>query len=232
MFTGLASAEAILTDTEKELGVILVDIGGGTTSITIFVDGACAHSEVLAIGAKNITNDLAIGLRVSLDSAEKIKQYLSTPAPDKEDEINLARLGLKEDIKSTSRKTLTDGIIHPRLHEIYSMVGQVIKKSGYAGATPAGIVLCGGGALTIDAVSTCKHSLQLPVRIGIPGGLSGLTEEIESPVYAAVVGLILSGISLKNENNPSSDRIQSIFKKLPGKDVVGKVTDFLKSFLP
>lgn len=238
-FTALASAEAILTDTEKELGVVLVDIGGGTTSIVIFIEGACSFSAVLPIGAKNITNDLAIGLRISLDSAEKIKQHLSIPPlpsekgmPKADDELNLARLGLKEDLKTASRKTLIDGIIRPRLNEIFTMVGQVIKKSGYAGITPAGIVICGGGALTVDAVSSCKHVMQLPVRIGVPSGLSGLTEEIESPAYAAVVGLILSGISKNYESHSSSDKMQSIFKKVHFPGSTNKIVDFLKSFLP
>jgi cell division protein FtsA len=235
VFSGLASAEAVLTETEKELGVVLIDIGGGTTSITIFIEGACSYSAVIPIGAKNITNDLAIGLRISLDSAEKIKQYLSTSVQTTEkpdDEINLSRLGLKEDIKNASRKTLSDGIIKPRLHEIYSLVGQVIKKSGYAAETPAGIVLCGGGSLTVDAALICKHTLQLPVRLGIPTGLSGLVEDINSPSYAAVSGLILYALANRQEFGPNPEKLSNIFKRLPGKGIVSKITDLLKSFLP
>lgn len=239
VFAGLASAESVLTETEKELGVVLVDIGGGTTSITIFIEGACSYSAVLPVGAKNITNDLAIGLRISLDSAEKIKQFLSESISEKiqssekqEDEINLSRLGLKEDIKNASRKTLADGIIRPRLHEIYSLVGQIIKKSGYAGETPAGVVLCGGGALTVDAPLVCKHTLQLPVRIGYPTGLSGLIEEINSPSFATVSGLILYVIANQQEFNNTPEKFTNIFKKLPGKGTASKITDLLKSFLP
>lgn len=239
VFSGLASASAVLTDTEKELGVVLADIGGGTTSITIFIEGACSYSAVIPVGAKNITNDLAIGLRISLDSAERIKQYLTDSLVESsrggekvEDEINLARLGLKEDIKTASRKTLVDGIIRPRLHEIYTLIGQVIKKSGYGGMTPAGVVLCGGGALTVDAVQMCKQTLQLPVRLGTPTGLSGLTEEIDSPSYAAVAGLILYGLSGSHEAAPNNDRFNSILKKLPVKGTANKIIDFIKSFLP
>jgi len=239
VFAGLASAQAVLTETEKELGVVLVDIGGGTTSLAVYIEGACSYSAVIPIGAKNITNDLAIGLRISLDSAEKIKQYLSLPLEntDKallkpEDEVNLSRLGLKEDIKNVSRKTLIDGIIKPRLHEIYSLVGQAIKQSGFAGVTPAGIVICGGGALTADAVTICKHTLQLPVRIGVPSGFSGLVEELDTPAFAAVTGLILYALNGKQETQHTPTKFPNLIKRLPGKGSVNKIVDFIKSFLP
>lgn len=245
VFSGLASAEAVLSDTEKELGVVLVDIGGGTTSITIFIEGALSHSAVIPVGAQNITNDLAIGLRVSLDSAEKIKQHLtqleSQPAPtvpgltDKKDkrndDIDISRLSLREDLHSVSKKTLIDGIIRPRLNEIFSLVGDEIKRSGFAGSTPAGVVITGGGADTVEVSSSCKRTLQLPTRLGHPKGLSGLIDEIGSPSYATGVGLILYAANqpLASASSPSLDRF---IKNVPGKDIVGKATDFFKSLLP
>ncbi|MBI3954563.1 cell division protein FtsA [Candidatus Collierbacteria bacterium] len=240
VYTGLASSHSVLTETEKELGVVLIDIGGGTTSICVFVEGACCYSSVVPIGAKKITDDLAIGLMVSLESAEKIKQYLSQPQrpdsiskSDKEnDEINLARLGIKEDLKHASRKTIVEGIIRPRLNEIFTLVGNAIRKSGFAGSTPAGIVLCGGGSQTIEAVSACKRTLQLPTRIGTPVGLHGLIEEVSSPGYSTVVGLILYGLTKSSQANHQSSYLNNIVKKIPVKGAVQKVTNFIKSFLP
>lgn len=238
VYTGLASSYAVLTETEKELGVVLVDIGGGTTSISIFLEGASCHSAVIPVGAKKVTDDLAIGLMVSLESAEKIKHFLSKQpeiSADKTtvDEISLTKLGLKEETKSVSRKTVVDGIIRPRLNEIFTMVGTTLKKSGYGGQTPAGIVLCGGGAMTVDAASACKRVLQLPTRIGTPSGLSGLVEEISSPASATTVGLILYGAGKQHEYSfPKKNRFSELTKKLPLKGLIGKFTEFIKSFLP
>lgn len=247
VYAGLASAESTLTETEKELGVVLVDIGGGTTSIAIFIDGALSYSSVIPVGAKNITNDLAIGLRVSLESAEKIKRHLTQlerrPTPtlpgDEEDkkterqtpEIDLTNLNIKEEIRSASKKTLIDGIIRPRLNEIFDFVGAEIKKSGFGGMTPAGIVVTGGGAETVEVLSSCKRTLQMPARIGHPTGLSGLTDEISSPAYATLTGLILHAKALPTK--ASRGNLGNLFpKQLPGKDLASKAVGFFKSLLP
>lgn len=205
-FGGLASAVATLSDTEKELGVVLVDIGGGTTDVAIFVDGALSYSSVIPIGAINITKDLAAGLRVSLESAEKIKLRLGqiAKAPmmvdeerprvgktEKDDELDIADLGLPEGMRSVSRKTLVEGIIKPRLNEIFAMVALEIKRSGFGGMTPSGVVLTGGGALTMGAVESARRNLAMPVHIGIPQRITGLVDEIMTPTYAAAVGLLL-----------------------------------------
>lgn len=245
VYSGLASAEAVLSDTEKELGVILIDVGGGTTSITVFIDGALSHSAVIPIGAKNITNDLAIGLRVSLDSSEKIKQYLTQLEREKErlknnpdspkkftDEISLSRLGLKEDLHHISYKTLVDGIIRPRLTEIYALVGDAVKKAGLAGKTPAGVVITGGGAETVEAVNCCKRTLQLPARLGIPTGLTGLVDEISSPAFATATGLIIHAHHSPSHSSNSNFKIPSFLKKLPLQDLTKKITTWFKSLLP
>jgi cell division protein FtsA len=238
VFTGLASSQAVLTSTEKELGVVLVDIGGGSTSVTIFVEGSLSYSAVLPVGAKNITNDLAIGLRVSLETAEKIKLGLSKVSknPDEEDadELNPKDLGLGDEVNKLSRKTLTEGIIRPRLNEIFNMVGEELKKSGFGGATPAGVVITGGGALTTGVIDSCKRSLSLPARVGFPKGLSGLVDEIKSPAFATSWGLIQYG--LKNykgvKSGPSLKSVTNILGKLPLKGTLGKGLKLIKSFLP
>ena len=227
VFSGLASSTAVLTDTEKELGVILIDVGGGTTDIAIYTDGALSYSSVLPIGAKNVTNDLAIGLRISLESAEKIKLYLSqqkTPA----DELDLEKLNLSEEIKSVSFKTVVEGIIRPRLNEIFQLVAGEIKKSSLAGLTPAGVVLCGGGAMTVGITDSAKRTLSMPVRIGTPGGISGLIDDIETPAFATSIGLLKYAVSQGEQvqiKGPSLDTI-------PGRGFIGKVTDMIKSLLP
>jgi len=211
VFSGLASAESVLTDTEKELGVALVDIGGGTTDVTLFVDGSIAHSAVIPIGGKNITNDLAIGIRGSLDDAETIKLELSKVAKKtfeadedeekdskKKDVIDLSKLNLSEDLGTLSRKTLTEGIIKPRLTEIFTLVGMEIKRSGYAGLLPAGLVVTGGASETIGLTSVGKEVLRMPVRIGYPSGVTGLIEEVSSPAFSSLIGTILHGSKISN----------------------------------
>jgi len=214
VFSGLASTYSVLSDTEKELGVILVDFGGGTTDICIFIDGAPAHCAVLPIGARNVTNDLAIGLRISLESAEKIKMALSKPPtiavePDEKgkpqdkkesDQLDIAGLSITEDLKSVSKKTLTDGIIKPRLKEILTMVKIEIEKSGFGGLTPSGVVLTGGGAATSGMVDIAKHELAMPARIGTPQNISGLIDEVASPAFATGVGLIKYGAGFQQED--------------------------------
>lgn len=246
IFSGLASSMSVLSDTERELGVVLVDFGGGTTSIAVYTEGALVHSRVLPIGAKNITNDLAIGLRTSLEASEKIKLALSTSpkitlskrSADKdenknEDEMDLVSLGIEGADRSVSRKTLIEGIIRPRLNEIFSMVGMELKSAGLAGRTPAGVVLTGGGALTAGALESAKRMLALPVRIGTPTGITGLIEEVQTPPFAATVGAVLwasrQGMGSSSFN---LDSLTRTFERIPVKGAFGKVIELVKGLLP
>ena len=248
IFGGLASSYATLSDTERELGVVLVDIGGGTTDVAIYVDGALSYSSVIPVGAINITKDLAAGLRISLESAEKIKLALGQ-APknpvlpeeeekgkgkiDKGDELDVSNLMLVEEIKTISRKTLVEGIVKPRLNEIFSLVGFEIKKSGFGGMTPSGIVLTGGGALSVGAVEAARRNLAMSVHIGIPKNISGLIDEIITPAYAASVGLLLYGIKAdKHISTPLFGKIGKMGDRLPIKGLAGKMINLIKSFLP
>jgi len=253
VFSGLAASESVLTETEKELGVVLVNIGGGTTSVVIFIEGSPVYSSVLPIGAKNVTNDLAIGLRLSLEAAEKLKLALSNKQKkvalplrkEKEknkeqtekngDEIDLVKLGIYEETKSVSRKTLIEGIIRPRLNEIFTMVGLEIKKSSFGGMTPSGIVVCGGGGQTVGVVEAAKRTLSLPARIGIPSGITGLVDDILNPAFAVSLGLIIYGS--KEETKSGFPRwgitnFGRIAQRIPVKGLLGKLANLAKSFLP
>lgn len=241
VFSGLASSYAVLTETEKELGVILIDFGGGATDVCIFTEGAPVHSAVLPIGARNVTNDLAIGLRISLDSAEKIKLALSLEpktaveinedgdAVDKKesDQLDLSGLGLEENLKNVSKKTVTDGIMKPRLREILNMIKLEIQKSGYLGLTPSGVVLTGGGAATAGVLDIAKQELGMPVRIGIPQGATGLVDEINSPAFATSLGLAIYGSQFQEDEVriPLVGRIEI-------KNLVSKSLGWIKSKLP
>ncbi|OGY30255.1 MAG: cell division protein FtsA [Candidatus Woykebacteria bacterium RIFCSPHIGHO2_12_FULL_45_10] len=241
VFSGVAASEATLTDTEKELGVALIDIGGGTTDVALFVEGSIAHSVVIPIGGRNITNDLAIGLRSSLESAEKIKLELANqskkPGDDdeegksrKDDVLDVSKLGLVEDLGILSKKTLTDGIIKPRLTEIFTLIGMEIKRSGYAGLLPAGLVVTGGAAETLGLSSVGKEVLRMPVRIASPLGVTGLIDEISSPAYAASVGLLIYGNKI---TTVASGGVTVPIVR--GKNLIEsakKLVNWLKSFLP
>lgn len=237
VYTGLASAEAVLTKTEKELGCVLIDVGGGTTSIAAFIDGSLAYSGVLPIGAKNVTNDLAIGLRVSLESAEKIKILLSDDERHKknkddketiEDQLDLVKMGIQE-TKKVSKKTLSEGIIKPRLNEIFTMVRMQLDKEGVAARVPSGVILTGGGALTIGVAESARRMMALPVRIGEPKGVGGLVDDILNPMFSTPIGLLLYGSKKQPE-----EHYQSITKKikLPSKGFAGKIIETIKDLLP
>lgn len=229
VFGGLASGESCLTDTERELGVVLVDIGGGTTSLAIYVEGALSYSAVLPVGAKNVTNDLAIGLRVSLESSEKIKLFLTNHKnKDKEDDLDLSSLNLPEDLKTVSYKTVVEGIIRPRLNELFTAVSNEIRKSGLAAMTPAGLVLCGGGAMTVGIVEAAKRNLSMPVRVGMPMGITGLVDDIENPSFAASVGLLKYGL----KQSPEESSMKLNLDNLPGKGIFNKFSEILKTLLP
>jgi len=239
LFAGLASAESVLTDTEKELGVACVDIGGGKTDIALYVDGALSYSSSLPIGARHITNDIAVGTRVSLDSAEKIKLFLSKhfKSADKQkrntDQIPLNELRIEESLNNVSVKNIVDGIIGPRLEELFKLVGDEIMKSTFFEQIPSGLVVTGGGALTVGVCEMGKKVIGLPVRIGIPGGVTGLIDEVLDPQFAATVGLVLYGQKQASKDKDSSFAdFGSMFKGVSVTTQVGKLKNFFKQFIP
>ena len=233
VYVGLASSRAVLTDTEKELGTVLIDIGGGTTSLIAFLEGSPVYSSVLGIGAKHITSDLAIGLRTRLDDAERIKLKLSTLSNENKSQGH----AIKEDIFDVSEFDLdTDEvpikflneIVNARTKEIFNMVALDINKSGLMGKLPAGAVVTGGGAHTFGVVGVAKNILRMPVRLGVPSGVTGLIDEIRGPAFSGTIGSVLYGVDLMKSNSLLSlDKSQGKINK--------SLHDFfekVKSFLP
>jgi len=218
----LASGEAVLTDVEREMGVVLADVGGGTTDIAIFIEGSIWHTVVLATGGEHITNDIAIGLRTPFTTAEemKIKQGHARPASINPNEsIDVAMFGEGER-QRVSRQFLSK-IIEARVEEIFDLILQEIKRSGYDGLLPAGVVLCGGTADLAGIRDLARDVLNLPVRIGAPHDLQGLVDILGSPAYATSVGLLQWGLH-HDVPHPNRARRNGHFR-LPG---------FLRAFLP
>ncbi len=187
----IAAGEAVLTSAEKEMGVALADIGGGTTDIAIFIDGSIWHTVVLPTGGIHITNDLAVGLRAPFNAAEEIKiQYgHASPLQIPEDEfIDVAAFG-DEGRRTVARREVAE-IISARVDEICQMILTEIKRSGYDNLLPAGVVLCGGTAELKGIKSFAREVLQMPVRIGPPRDLEGFTDRVSLPAFATTVGLV------------------------------------------
>lgn len=242
VFCGLASSLAVLSETERDLGVILLDIGSGKTDMAVWIDGSIIYSGVLPVGALHVTKDIALGLRVSLESAEKIKLFLSDrfSALDEEtkkkesykDEIDIRDLNLPEGLLKVSKKMLIEGIIKPRLTEIFALAAQTLEKQNLLNLTPAGLVLTGGGALTFGAVDVAKSKMVLPVRIGFSEPFSGLTEEIQSPPFSSLAGLIqFSLMENKKDLKKNNSRI-NLIKNFNNLNIFKKINKIFKNFLP
>jgi cell division protein FtsA len=237
VFNGLASAYACLSSTEKELGCALVDIGSGVTSIAGYVDGALSYSGAIPIGARNVTNDLAIGLRVSLETAEKVKIKLSKDDEEsirnKENRMIEIKEEASKEVKKVQKRTLTDGIIKPRLNEIFTIIKLDLEKAGIINRIPSGLIVTGGGALTFGIAESAKRVTGLPVRIAEPGGVGGLTDDIIHPSFSAPIGLTLYGATREQMNMAQGATGGSTKKiKLPSKAIFGKITDTIKDLLP
>jgi cell division protein FtsA len=190
----LASAEAVLTSDERELGVVLVDIGGGTTDMAVFYDGALWHSGVIAIGGNQLTSDIAIGLRTPNQEAEQIKRKYGCAqisSIKEEEEMIVPGVGGREP-RRLPRRALAE-IIQPRMEEIFEMVDMEIKKNAFEEKAAAGVVLTGGSALLSGCVALAEDVLQVPVRLGAPRNVLGMVDVVNSPEYATAVGLVCFG---------------------------------------
>ena len=207
----LASAQAVLTPREKEIGVLILDIGAGTTGLAIFEEGELIYTTIFPIGSAHITNDIAVGLKCDIDTAEEIKLESGTlffKGPDKKKKIET----VEGETLIFSQKMLSR-IIEARVREIFEIVNKELKKIARQGKLPAGVVLTGGGAKLPRIKELAKKELRLHCRIGFPRGFS---PSLEDPELATVCGLVLLGVDLEGEKNLLSfgQRIFSRIKKL------------------
>jgi cell division protein FtsA len=177
---------------EKQLGVALVDIGGGTTDVAIFEQGSLWHTGTVAVGGDHFTNDIAVGLRTPIPEAEKIKRKngcaLSSMV-DEDDTIEVASVGGRKP-RLMERRILSE-ILQPRAEEIFHLVWDEIRRAGYEKALHSGIVLTGGGAILEGMPEIAEQIFDLPVRRGVPIGVGGLADHVSSPAFATPVGLVL-----------------------------------------
>lgn len=195
----MAAAEAVLSPDEKELGVALVDIGGGTTDIAAFSDGAIQHTSVISVGGEQLTNDIAVGLRTPMVEAERIKKRYGCALGslvDKDETLTVPGVGGRHP-KVLSRSVLAD-ITEPRLEEILGLARRELERYNLIQSVASGMVLT-GGSVAIDGVCELAEQLfDMPVRLGYPAGISGLVDVVNSPVYATGVGLVLWGARNKS----------------------------------
>lgn len=197
----LASSYSVLNDDEKELGVVVMDMGGGTTDIAMFFEGCIRHTSVVALGGGNVTNDIALCLRTPIDQAETIKIRHGCALPslieDQDKTVEIAGVGGRPPRK-VAQELLAD-IIHPRMEEIFRLAAGEIRKSEFANLMTAGVVITGGGALIKGAAELAEEIFDMPVKLGIPKGFSGLIDLAKSPIHATGVGLILYAIANRYE---------------------------------
>ncbi len=191
----LASSYAVLTDDEKDLGVCLVDIGGGTSDIAIFTDGAIKHTAVIPIAGDQVTNDIAMALRTPTQNAEEIKiKYgcaLASMAGENET-IKVPSVGERQD-RDLSRQALAE-VIEPRYEELFNLIQAELRRSGFEDLIPAGIVLTGGTSKMEGVVELAEEIFHMPVSIGKPKSVAGLSDIVRNPIYATAVGLLQYGL--------------------------------------
>jgi cell division protein FtsA len=213
----LASAQAVLADDERELGVCMIDIGGGTTDIAVFADGSIKATAVLSLGGYHLSNDIAVGLRTPFDEAERIKKKFGVASARYlrgDDVLTVPSVGGRKP-REVSRKILCE-VIEPRVEEILSLAHQEIKRAGLEDRIPSGVVLTGGASALSGMTELAEEIFETPVRQGIPAHVGGLQDVVRSPMYATGVGLVLFGHSQRRAHRTSRFRIrdESIFGRV------------------
>jgi cell division protein FtsA len=201
----LASSYSVLTDDERELGVCLVDIGGGTTDIAIFTEGSIRHTGVIPIAGDQVTNDIAMALRTPTQYAEEIKiKYACalTQLAGADETIKVPSVGDRPP-RDLSRQSLAE-VVEPRYDELFTLVQAELRRSGFEDLVPAGIVLTGGTSKMEGVVELAEEIFHMPVRVGYPQGVQGLTDIVRNPIYATGVGLLQYGLQHADDASPSA----------------------------
>lgn len=221
----IAVAEATLTRRQKELGAIVVDIGAGCTSIAIFEEGTILHSVSLPVGGESVTNDIAIGLRTSIDTAERIKIEYGSVLPGEVSEREMIDLSAvsRVDTQTVSKHYLAE-IMQARYHEIFSLVREELERVGRSGMLPAGAILTGGAVKAPGVLDLARDTLGLPVQMGFPTEIGGVIEKVDDPSYATVLGTLVWGVR-EGEQFPAVGMFQV-------KRALAQVGSWFKSLLP
>src|SRR5882672_1014979 len=217
-----AAADAVLTQDEKDMGVALIDVGGGTTSLVIYERGAIRHIAVLPTGGEHVTNDIAVGLRTPVPEAERIKRRYGCALAslvDHEDTLEVPSVGGRK-ARVLSRQILCE-IIQPRVEEIFAMVAEELVRSGFDRSLHAGIVLTGGGAMLEGITEIAEDALDVPVRRGSPADMGGLSDSIGTPLYSTAVGLALYGVRQR----------RAVPQRVPHPFLLSRVGDMFKGWL-
>ena len=223
----LAAAEAVLSETEMDLGVVVADVGAGTIDVAVFHEGSPLHTAVLPVGGNNVTNDIAIGLKTSLAEAEELKiRYgtcdLRTVAP--EELITVEVIG--EVNGRTVQRAEMCSIIEARMREIYELIAEEVGRAGHDGIFPAGLVITGGAAKLAGAAELGRQVLDMPVRVAAPAGVGGLTDGLLSPAYATSIGLLQWGARAMTAQQPTR------YESAPAFGVVGRLREIVRGLFP
>jgi len=226
VFSILATAEAVISDRQKDLGVCVVNIGAATTSLVVFEEGDIRHTAVLPVGGDHVTSDIAIGLRTSIDVAEEVKLRYGSCLPDsvgRKEEIDLGELGAPQ-AEMVSRRFIAD-VAEARVQEIFEMVDKELAKIDRSGMLPAGVVLTGGGSKLPGLLEAAKSSLRLPAALGTPIGVTSVIDRANDPSLSTAIGLVLWGHHIRGGQETSGwgklmsrvnvlDKAANSFKKL------------------
>ncbi|TFH71561.1 cell division protein FtsA [Gammaproteobacteria bacterium LSUCC0112] len=223
----LASSYAVLTDDEKELGVCMVDIGGGTTDIAIFTEGAIRHTAVIPIAGDQVTNDIAMALRTPTDNADEIKikyacalTQLASPG----DMIKVPGVG-ERPARELSRQALAE-VVEPRYDELFTLVKAELQRSGYENLMAGGIVLTGGTSKMEGVIELAEEIFHMPVRIGVPQGVKGLADIVRNPIYSTGVGLLLYGVKQQQHQLRSHNPVPVKDSQMP---LIKRIKNWIKN---
>ncbi len=228
----LATSEAVLSSRQKELGVVVINIGGSTTSLAVFEEGDIVHTAVLPVGSDHITSDIAIGLRIDIDTAEQIKidyGYAVSKEINKRDEINVGQLEGKE-VSFVSKKYIVE-IVEARVEEILDKVDAELKKIDRSGKLPAGVVLTGGGAKLKGLVGAVKRRLRLPASLGEPHNVTSAIDKVHDPAFSTAIGLVVWGSQLGAQRGGRG--LSKLFQLLPNLGGLGdQAKKLFKKIMP
>jgi cell division protein FtsA len=232
MLQSLAAARAVLSPDEKELGCLLVDLGGGTTDVLVYADGAPYFSSMLPVGGAQVTNDLSIMLSVPMDAAERLKRESASAwleGVESDETVILPGVGGRGPVEAPRRRLAS--IVQPRMEEIYGMARERVEKMGHWKHIKGGVVITGGGALMQGAAELAQEMFQMPVRVGNPIILGGLVEEYRSPLYATAVGLVLlgaEGSEPPESRAPRQGERQGKAKSSEGEGTLSRFADWIR----